>query len=184
MVDAVLAHNMGKALVAGGILAACAGLGVVNTLYYLNLLFSVADKASAAADRRMIELVGGIPGLDPRRGARGAAAKQLAPYIMEQTPIRLDPVELYPTVDVLPGAPFAPPASAQNVAIASIISQLKGSTTGTVALAPGDYAVAVRLFCMSHARPALSPLAFVLGPMRGRRAPVISAMNSRASSTP
>src|ERR1700736_3971651 len=123
-------------------------------------------------------------GLDPQRAAVGAAAKQLAPYITEQSPIRLDPVELYPTVDALPGAAFAPVASAQNAAIASIIQQLKGSNTGTVSLAPGDYAVAVRLFCMSHARPARSPLAFVLGPMRGHRAPAIIAMNSRASSTP
>jgi len=126
----------------------------------------------------------GIPGLDPRRAALGAAAKQLAPYITEQTPIRLDPVELYPTVDALPGPPFVPAASAQSAAIASIIQQLKGSTTGTVSLAPGDYAVAVRQFCMSHSRPARSPLAFVLGPMRGKRAPAIIAMNSRASSTP
>jgi hypothetical protein len=122
-------------------------------------------------------------GLDPRRAALGAAAKQMAPYITEQSPIRLDPVELYPTVDTLPGAPFAPAASAQGPAIASIIQQLKGSNTGTVSLAPGDYAVAVRMFCMSHARPARSPLAFVLGPMRGKRAPAIIAMNSRASSS-
>jgi hypothetical protein len=124
-------------------------------------------------------------GLDPRRAATGAAAKQLAPYITEQSPIRLDPVELYPTVDALPGAPFTPAVpSAQSAAIASIIQQLNGSTTGTISLGPGDYAVAVRLFCMSHARPARSPLAFVLGPMRGKRAPAIIAMNSRASSTP
>jgi hypothetical protein len=126
-----------------------------------------------------------IPGLDPKRAAIGAAAKSLAPYITEQAPIRLDPVELYPTVDALPGAPFAPPASAaaQNAAISSVIQQLRQSTTGTVSLAPGDYAIAVRMFCMSHARPARSPLAFVLGPMRGKRAPAIIAMNSRASSS-
>jgi hypothetical protein len=122
-------------------------------------------------------------GLDPRRAALGAAAKQLAPYITEQAPIRLDPVELYPTVDALPGAPFAPLAAAQSGAIASVIQQLRQSTTGTVSLAPGDYAIAVRMFCMSHARPARSPLAFVLGPMRGKRAPAIIAMNSRASSS-
>jgi hypothetical protein len=123
-------------------------------------------------------------GLDPKRAALGAAAKQLAPYITEQTPIRLDPVELYPTADVLPGAPFDVAAAVQSRAIASIIQQLKGSNTGTVSLAPGDYTVAVRLFCMSHARAARSPLAFVLGPMRGKRAPAIIAMNSRAASTP
>ena len=127
-----------------------------------------------------------LPGaLDPKRAALGIAAKQLAPYIAEQNPIRLDPVELYPTVDALPGAPFAPVAgTAANAAITSIITQLKQSNTGTVSLAPGDYAVAVRLFCMSHSRPARSPLAFVLGAMRGKRAPAIIAMNSRASSTP
>jgi hypothetical protein len=127
----------------------------------------------------------GIPGLDPRRAAVGAAAKQLAPYIVEQTPIKLDPVELYPTLEALPGTAFAPASgAAQNTVLASIIQQLRGSNTGTVSLAPGDYAVPVRLFCMSHARPARSPLAFVLGPMRGKRAPAIIAMNSRASSTP
>jgi hypothetical protein len=127
----------------------------------------------------------GIPGLDPRRAAVGAAAKQLAPYIIEQSPIRLDPVDLYPTVDALPGAPFAPMTGASaNTAIGSIINQLKQSNTGTVQLAPGDYAVAVRQFCMSHSRPARAPLAFVLGAMRGKRAPAIIAMNSRASSTP
>jgi hypothetical protein len=122
-------------------------------------------------------------GLDPKRAALGAAARQLAPYITEQSPIRLDPVELYPTVDALPGAPFAPAAAVQARTIASIIQQLKASTTGTVSLAPGDYAVPVRLFCMSHARAARSPLAFMLGPMRGKRAPAIIAMNSRAASS-
>jgi hypothetical protein len=127
-----------------------------------------------------------LPGaLDPKRAALGAAAKQLAPFITEQNPIRLDPVDLYPTIDALPGAPFAPiSGTAANTAIGSIITQLKQSNTGTVSLAPGDYAVAVRLFCMSHARPARAPLAFVLGAMRGKRAPAIIAMNSRASSTP
>ena len=141
------------------------------------LLASVLCSGSASAQF-------GIPGLDPRRAAVGAVAKQLAPYIVEQAPIKLDPVELYPTVPALPGAPFAPVASVQTTAVASIVSQLRGSNTGTVSLNPGDYTVAVRQFCMSHSRPARSPLAFVLGPMRGHRAPAIIAMNSRASSTP
>ena len=72
----------------------------------------------------------GIPGLDPRRAAVGAAAKQLAPYIVEQTPIKLDPVELYPTVPALPGVAFAPAPSAQAATVASIITQLRGSNTG------------------------------------------------------
>ncbi|GAC1574197.1 MAG: hypothetical protein NVS3B7_05960 [Candidatus Elarobacter sp.] len=125
-----------------------------------------------------------IPGLDPKRAAVGAAAKSLAPYIAEQTPIRLDPVELYPTVDTLPGAPVAPrPGAAAQSTVASVIAQLKQSNTGTVSLAPGDYAVVVRLYCMSHARSATSPLSFVLGPMRGKRAPAIVAMNSRAAAS-
>jgi hypothetical protein len=127
-----------------------------------------------------------LPGaLDPKRAALGAAAKQLAPYIAEQNPIRLDPVDLYPTVPALPGAAFAPVSgTAANTAVNAIIAQLKQSNTGTVNLGPGDYAVAVRQFCMSHSRPARAPLAFVLGAMRGKRAPAIIAMNSRASSTP
>jgi len=146
----------------------------------------VVTALSGGSASAQFNLPGGLGGLDPKRAAIGAAAKQLAPYIVEQAPIKLDPVELYPTADALPGAPFAPAASAaaQSAAITTIIQQLKGSNTGTVSLAPGDYAVAVRMFCMSHSRPARSPLAFVLGPMRGKRAPAIIAMNSRASSTP
>lgn len=126
-----------------------------------------------------------IPGVDPARAATGAAAKQLAPYIAEQTPIRLDPVELYPTVDDLPGAPFklSGDENAQKKTVASVIDQLKHSTSGVVTLAPGDYAIVVRLYCMSHSRPARAPLAFLLGTMRGKRAPAIVAMNSRAASS-
>jgi hypothetical protein len=135
--------------------------------------------APATAQFHLPSLPGG---LDPTRAATGAAAKQLAPYIAERAPIRLDPVELYPTVDALPGAPFAPQTgAAAQKAVTAVVSQLRKSTTGTVALAPGDYALAVRLYCMSHARPARAPLAFVLGPMQGKRAPAIVAMNSRAA---
>jgi ATP-binding cassette subfamily B protein len=37
---------------------------LINTLYYVDLLFTVAEKAGAAIDRRLIELMAGIPGID------------------------------------------------------------------------------------------------------------------------
>jgi ABC-type multidrug transport system fused ATPase/permease subunit len=63
LVDGVLAGSFERAMVAALLLAAAAGLGVLNTLYYVDLLFSVAEKAGAAVDRRLIELVSEVPGL-------------------------------------------------------------------------------------------------------------------------
>jgi hypothetical protein len=150
------------------------------------LAVAVLLAASALPQRPAQAQFGGIsvPGIDPKRVAIGAAAKQLGPYIVEQTPIKLDPVELYPRVDRLPGAPFAPASGLDQTKTANaIVEQLRHSSSGTVTLAPGDYAVSVRLYCMSHSRPGRAPLAFILGPMRGKRAPAVVAMNSRAAAS-
>jgi ABC-type multidrug transport system fused ATPase/permease subunit len=63
LVDAALERDLSRGLVAAAVLALAAGVGLVNTLYYLDFLFTVAEKASAAVNRRLIALMAGIPGL-------------------------------------------------------------------------------------------------------------------------
>jgi ATP-binding cassette, subfamily B, bacterial len=63
LVDAALARNLGPALAAAALLAVWAGISLLNTLYYLDFLFAVAEKASAGVNRRLMALMAGIPGL-------------------------------------------------------------------------------------------------------------------------
>jgi len=63
LVDAVLARDLGAALAAAALLAVWAGISLLNTLYYLDFLFAVAEKASALVNRRLMSLMAGIPGL-------------------------------------------------------------------------------------------------------------------------
>ncbi|MGH2457856.1 MAG: ABC transporter ATP-binding protein, partial [Chloroflexota bacterium] len=63
LVDAALARDIHGAAGAVALLAIVAGVSLLNTLYYLDFLFSVAEKASAAVNRRLMTLVANIPGL-------------------------------------------------------------------------------------------------------------------------
>jgi len=63
LVDAALQGHFGRGLVASVLLSLTAGFGLIITLYYIDMLFSVAEKAGAAVDRRLIELMAGVPGL-------------------------------------------------------------------------------------------------------------------------
>ena len=63
LVDAALRQDLPAALRAGGLLALAAGVGLLNTLSYLDFLFAVAEKAGLEANRRLMRLIGGVPGL-------------------------------------------------------------------------------------------------------------------------
>jgi ATP-binding cassette subfamily B protein len=63
-VDAAVAQDLQRGLIAAGILAAIAALGLVNTLYYVDFLFTVVEKAGAVVDRTLMRLMAGIPGLE------------------------------------------------------------------------------------------------------------------------
>lgn len=63
LVDAALRGNLGRGLVAGVVLSLTAGFGLIITLYYIDMVFAVAEKAGAAVDGRLIELMAGVPGL-------------------------------------------------------------------------------------------------------------------------
>lgn len=63
-VDAAVAQDLQRGLIAAGILAAIAALGLVNTLFYVDFLFTVVEKAGAVVDRTLMRLMAGIPGLE------------------------------------------------------------------------------------------------------------------------
>jgi ABC-type multidrug transport system fused ATPase/permease subunit len=63
LVDAALRQDLPAALRAGALLSLVAGVGLLNTLYYLDFLFAVAEKAGLEANRRLMRLIGGVPGL-------------------------------------------------------------------------------------------------------------------------
>ena len=63
LVDAAVAHDRHGGLRAALALALIVGRGLISGLTYIDLLFIVVEKAGAALDRRLMELVGGIAGL-------------------------------------------------------------------------------------------------------------------------
>ncbi|HUZ03706.1 MAG TPA: ABC transporter ATP-binding protein [Thermomicrobiaceae bacterium] len=63
LVDAVVAGSLQRGLIAAGLLALTVGISLINVLYYIDLLFTVVEKAGAALDQRLMTLIGGIPGL-------------------------------------------------------------------------------------------------------------------------
>ncbi|CAA9552104.1 MAG: Efflux ABC transporter, permease/ATP-binding protein [uncultured Thermomicrobiales bacterium] len=64
LVDAAVDRDTSGILAAVVVLSAAAGIGLVNGLYYIDLLFSVAERASGEVDRRLIRLMGGVPGIE------------------------------------------------------------------------------------------------------------------------
>lgn len=125
-----------------------------------------------------------IPGLDPQDVATKAAAKELAPYFAANQPVIRDWSALYPTVAALPGRPFhaVRPQGAQRAFERAVIAQLRSAADGTVALARGDYVLPVRVFCTDIHRHANEPFVYLLGPLRGTRAALLTRLYARAAS--
>ncbi len=64
LVDAAVGRDLSGALVAAALLALTMGLGLINGLYYIDLLFTVAERAGAEVDRRLIQLMAEVPGIE------------------------------------------------------------------------------------------------------------------------
>ncbi|MDP9408961.1 MAG: ABC transporter ATP-binding protein/permease [Actinomycetota bacterium] len=64
LVDAAVAGELTGALVAAALLALTMGVGLINGLYYIDLLFTVAERAGAEVDRRLIRLMAEVPGIE------------------------------------------------------------------------------------------------------------------------
>ena len=63
LIDGVVARDLARALTASVIIAAVAGLGLLNVMYYIDWLFAVLEKASAAINRALMGLLGGVTGI-------------------------------------------------------------------------------------------------------------------------
>lgn len=112
------------------------------------------------------------------------AAGRLQPYFLKNLPLVRDWTTIYPTVPALPnGASFAPSRDIgrQSLLEAQIVAQLHGSNNGAVVLGGGDYAIPVRMYCTDVLRRARAPQTYVLGPLRGTRAFVLTALYANAA---
>ncbi len=63
LVDAAVSHSLPRGLVAAAVLSSATSIGLIIGLYYVDLLFTVVEKAGAALDKRLMEVMGGIAGL-------------------------------------------------------------------------------------------------------------------------
>ncbi|MHB8147229.1 MAG: hypothetical protein ACYDGM_08240, partial [Vulcanimicrobiaceae bacterium] len=133
--------------------------------------------------RAQLSLPISIPGVNTSNLAAKAVAKQFQPYFDAHQPVIRDWSYLYPTVPVLPGPAFRPATmrSAQLAAERTIIAQLRTSLTGDVVLRRGDYAIPVKVFCTNLHAHANAPYIYLLGPLRGTRAALLSRMYARAA---
>ena len=147
------------------------------------LLFSIALAAARQISAGFpIPGIPGVPGANPQTIAINAAARQMAPFVAAKVPIILDWNAVYPTVNTLPGRPFAPVTGAVAMNRRTALqSQLAHSSTGMVNLPPGDYALQVRVYCTDIHRHAGHRALWILGPLRGARANVLAALYARAS---
>ncbi len=140
---------------------------------------------SATAATAQVPFLGGTL----KKYAYQAAAKQLAPVVSEASPINLDWNNLYPTVDAPPGGPFRASADPKKIRAQHqyLVAQMAKNPNAPIPLRPGDYVFFMRAYC-THAGPQMIPAhpqepwpeAFVLAPLKGRRASVLPALYARA----
>jgi hypothetical protein len=105
-----------------------------------------------------------------------AALSEFGKSLGDQLPIVVDAADAYPTTPHLPGAPFAA-TSAPDIGAA-----LRASRDGTVMLAPGDYQFTVGVFCMQAHAGSPSGHRYLVAPLHGSAADIITALNSRIPS--
>lgn len=63
LVDAAIARDMGLGLAATAVLALASGLTLIALFYYVDCVFTVMERAGAAASLRLMQLLGSTPGL-------------------------------------------------------------------------------------------------------------------------
>jgi hypothetical protein len=139
------------------------------------------DAASARIGVRPAAVVAQFGGLGNLLGtgkdfAVKAALSTFGKSLGDQLPIVVAAADAFATVPSLPGAPFAP-ATGQNIA-----ALLRESRDGTVALPPGDYAFSVGVFCMRATSGSPNAHRYLVAPLHGSAADIITALNSRIPS--
>ena len=63
LIDAVVAHDLRLGALAGVLVAVMVAVNLVTVFYYVDCAFGVMERARAYADRRLMELMGGVTGL-------------------------------------------------------------------------------------------------------------------------
>src|SRR5579883_788871 len=123
-----------------------------------------------------------IPGGSVEDVLQGAIADQLIKALggtlTSEAPITSSSEALFPTVAQLPGTAFKP-----QPLPATLISQIRSTGDGSVALLPGDYRIPVDVFCMKVSAHSPAGHRYLLAPLKGKWADVITALNARSAGT-
>jgi hypothetical protein len=102
------------------------------------------------------------------------AVQALGSTLKTEAPIVSSAQDLFPTVATLPGSPFRPSGD-----LKPLWQQIRNSKNGSVLLTPGDYRIPISVFCMKHNASSPSGHRYLLAPLKGKLADVITALNSR-----
>jgi hypothetical protein len=104
--------------------------------------------------------------------------KALGSTLIGEAPIVSSSEAVFPTVAQLPGAGFNPQALP-----GTLISQIRSSPDGSVTLPPGDYRIPVNVFCMKVSAHSPAAHRYLLAPLKGKWADVVTALNARSAGT-
>lgn len=143
---------------------------------------AVAESGNAAQTPQRVQLVAQF-GLGDLVGAGKdlavkSALSAFGKSLGDQLPIVVAANDAYPTVPSLPGAAFAP-ADAPDISAA-----LRASRDGTIALPPGDYEFPVGVFCMRATSGSPPGHRYLVAPLRGSAADIVTALDARIPSYP
>ncbi|MBW4590134.1 pre-toxin TG domain-containing protein [Aetokthonos hydrillicola Thurmond2011] len=112
----------------------------------------------------------------PLGGAiQGEVYKSLANTLGESAPIVSSAKAVFPSAESLPGEPF----NARNNAVENA-ERLILLPDGSAVMAAGDYAIPLDVYCMKHHASSPNGHRYLLAPLQGKRAGVISALNARS----
>ncbi len=123
-----------------------------------------------------------IPGGSIGDVLKGAVSDQLIKTLggtlTKESPIASSSEALFPTVSQLPGRAFNPQPMPPT-----LMSQIRRSADGSVTLSPGDYRIPVNVFCMKVSAHSPAGHRYLLAPLKGKSADIITALNARSAGT-
>lgn len=153
------------------------GVGVI--LSFSQVTFAQGVTRTATPAPNVVAQFGGLGNIlgNGKDLAVKTALSTFGKSLAGELPIVVGASDAYPTEPTLPGPSFAPRAIPPNIATA-----LRSSTDGTIALPPGDYVFPVSVFCMRVHSGSPNAHRYLVAPLRGSAADVITALNSRSPS--
>ncbi|HEY9643406.1 MAG TPA: hypothetical protein V6C57_23150, partial [Coleofasciculaceae cyanobacterium] len=164
------------------------GMAIASLLVSETTAPSLAAPSSLASPQITAGLFGlpipniPIPGGSLENVLQGAIAEQLIKALggtlSTEAAITSSPNAIFPTVVTLPGSPFQPQAVPST-----LIQQLHNSNDGTVAFLPGDYTIPIDVFCMKVSAHSPDGHRYLLAPLEGKWADIITALNARSAGT-